>query len=164
MTDNKDNHTLVIPSPIGPLTLEARNGLLIAVRFGARGGPSAPPRGEVATAALQLSEYFAGTRQAFELSLAQPRAAFDRAVLSVVREIPYGERTSYGQVTAALGLDRDQVRRVAAAIGRNPLPIVVPCHRVVGADGSLTGYGGGLPRKAQLLALEADQLQLAVSA
>ena len=83
-------------------------------------------------------------------------------MLEVVGGIPYGERTSYGQVTAALGLERDQVRKVAAAIGRNPLPILVPCHRVVGADGSLTGYGGGLERKARLLALEADQLQLAV--
>jgi methylated-DNA-[protein]-cysteine S-methyltransferase len=165
MNESTENETLEIPSPIGPLALEARDGLLVAVRFDGRvGGEPAESSSELATAALQLAEYFSGERRAFELPLAQPRPAFDREVLSVVGEIPYGERTSYGQVTATLGLGRDQVRKAAAAIGRNPLPILVPCHRVVGADGSLTGYGGGLERKAQLLALEAGQPQLATPA
>jgi methylated-DNA-[protein]-cysteine S-methyltransferase len=157
--------TIEIPSPVGPLALEARNGLLVALRFDGRGeGAAAEPGSELAAAAFQLAEYFSGKRRVFELPLAQPGAAFDREVLKVVGEIPCGERTSYGQVTAKLGLRRDQVRKVAAAIGRNPLPILVPCHRVVGADGSLTGYGGGLERKARLLALEAGQLTLAPTA
>jgi methylated-DNA-[protein]-cysteine S-methyltransferase len=165
MNETIDNRTLVTPSPVGGLALEARGGLLVAVRFEASGAPPPTgPGGELEAAALQLAEYFSGKRRAFELPLAQPSAAFDREVLNVVGEIPHGERTSYGRVTAALGLGRDQVRKVAAAIGRNPLPILVPCHRVVGADGSLTGYGGGLERKSHLLALEAGQLQLAASA
>jgi methylated-DNA-[protein]-cysteine S-methyltransferase len=163
MSETTDNRTVAVPSPVGPLGLRARGGLLVAVRFDARVDRGSPePTGELAAAALQLAEYFSGSRQTFELALAQPSAPFDRQVLEVVGGIPYGARTSYGQVTAALGLERDQVRKVAAAVGRNPLPILVPCHRVVGADGSLTGYGGGLDRKARLLALEADQLQLAV--
>ena len=165
MNEAIDNQTLEIPSPVGGLALEARGGLLVALRFEGSGAPApTDPDGELDAAALQLAEYFSGKRRAFELPLAQPSAAFDREVLNVVGEIPYGERTSYGRVTAALGLGRDQVRKVAAAIGRNPLPILVPCHRVVGADGSLTGYGGGLERKAHLLALEAGQLELAASA
>ena len=83
-------------------------------------------------------------------------------MLEVVGGIPYGERTSYGQVTAALGLGARPGPQGRRGDRAKPLPILVPCHRVVGADGSLTGYGGGLERKARLLALEADQLQLAV--
>jgi methylated-DNA-[protein]-cysteine S-methyltransferase len=162
MTRNTDNRFLEVPSPIGRLTLEAQDGLLVAVCFEARNDhTAAEPLGELAIAELQLAEYFSGERRSFELPLAEPGAPFDREVLSVVNEIPYGDRTSYGQVTATLGLGRDQVRKVAAAIGRNPLPIIVPCHRVVGADGSLTGYGGGLERKAKLLTLESGQLALA---
>lgn len=156
--------TIEIPSPLGPLVVETRDGRVKALRFESRsdaGGASGP---ELAAAGLQLTEYFSGSRRAFELPLEQPRARFDREVLAVVGGIPYGERTSYGEVTASLSLGRDQVRKVAAAIGRNPLPILVPCHRVVGADGSLTGYGGGLGRKAQLLALEAGQTQLVAPA
>ncbi|MGH2965010.1 MAG: methylated-DNA--[protein]-cysteine S-methyltransferase [Solirubrobacterales bacterium] len=124
--------TIEIPSPVGPLALEARNGLLVALRFDGRGeGGAAAPGSELAAAAFQLAEYFSGKRRVFELPLAQPGAAFDREVLNVVGEIPCGERASYGQVTAKLGLRRDQVRKVAAAIGRNPLPILVACHRVV---------------------------------
>ncbi len=156
--------TIVTPSPMGPLVVEARNGRLSALRFEQRCDTSPESGPELAAAGLQLTEYFSGNRRAFELPLEQPRARFDREVLAVVGGIPYGERTSYGEVTAMLGLGRNQVRKVAAAIGRNPLPILVPCHRVVGADGSLTGYGGGLRRKAQLLALEAGQMQLAAPA
>jgi methylated-DNA-[protein]-cysteine S-methyltransferase len=165
MSPANDLATLVMPSPVGPLALQARGGRLVAVHFDRRHDREASrPIPELSAAALQLAEYFSGERRAFELPLAQPAAGFDRDVLAVVARIPYGERASYGRVTAALGWERDQVRRVAAAIGRNPLPILVPCHRVVGADGSLTGYGGGLERKARLLALESDQQQLAVPA
>jgi len=163
MTETTKNRAVTVPSPVGPVSLQARGGVLVALRFDAAlDRAPAEPAGELAAAALQLAEYFSGRRRDFELPLAKPRVPFDDQVLEVVASIPYGARTSYGQVTAALGLERRQVRKVAAAIGRNALPILVPCHRVVGADGSLTGYGGGLERKAQLLALEADQLELAL--
>jgi methylated-DNA-[protein]-cysteine S-methyltransferase len=112
----------------------------------------------VGSLALEAS----GRRRTFELPLEPAAGPFDRRVLRALTEIPYGERISYGELTARLGIPADGVRKVAAAVGRNPLPIVIPCHRVVGADGGLVGYGGGLVRKARLLALEADQLQLAV--
>ena len=83
-------------------------------------------------------------------------------MLAAVAEIRFGERISYGELAARFGLTGEDVRKVAAAVGRNPLPILIPCHRVVGADGGLVGYGGGIQRKAQLLALEAGQLQMAV--
>ncbi len=152
--------TIKIQTPVGPLALEARDGRLTALRFATRAAGGAGPTPELEAAARQLQEYFAGERRSFELALARAEAPFDRDVHAALDEIPYGERTTYGAVTARLGLERDQVRKVAAAIGRNPLPILIPCHRVVGADGSLTGYGGGLERKAQLLALEAGQSPL----
>ncbi len=152
---------IAIETPLGRLAVEAQAGPLSAVRFDPTGRRTIRSTPELDAAADQLSEYFAGTRRLFSLRLALPDAPFDRAVLAEIRRIPYGERTTYGAVTSGLGLGVEDVRKVAAAIGRNPLPIIVPCHRVIGADGSLTGYGGGLERKAQLLALEADQLQLA---
>jgi methylated-DNA-[protein]-cysteine S-methyltransferase len=154
--------TIEIPSPVGPLALEARAGRLAALRFDGRGRSVSGSSPELAAARAQLDQYFAGRRRAFDLPLELPESAFDRRVLTAVAEIRHGERTTYGQVTARLGLGLEDVRKVAAAIGRNPLPILIPCHRVVGADGGLTGYGGGLARKAQLLALEDRQLQLAV--
>jgi methylated-DNA-[protein]-cysteine S-methyltransferase len=154
--------TIEIPSPVGRLALEARAGRLTALRFDARGRGVNGSSPQLAAARAQLDQYFAGRRREFDLPLELPESAFDRRVLSAVAEIQHGERTSYGQVTARLGLGLEDVRKVAAAIGRNPLPILIPCHRVVGADGGLTGYGGGLARKAQLLALEDRQLQLAV--
>ena len=157
---------LDIPSPLGRLALEARAGRLTAVRFDGRGSAagSGPRSPELAAAAVQLEQYFAGRRRAFELPLELPDRPFDRRVLSAVGEIPYGERASYGELTATLGLRPEDVRTVAAAIARNPLPLLLPCHRVIGADGRLVGYGGGLERKARLLALEAGQLQLAMPA
>jgi methylated-DNA-[protein]-cysteine S-methyltransferase len=156
--------TLEIPSPLGRLALEAKAGRLTALRFDGRGGAGGPAGPELAAAAEQLAQYFAGHRRAFQLPLELPRGPFDRRVLTAVGEIPHGERTSYGKLTATLGLQPEDVRMVAAAIARNPLPILLPCHRVVGADGRLIGYGGGLDRKAQLLALEAGQLQLVAAA
>ena len=122
MSETTDNPA--IPSPVGPLGLQARGGLLVALRFDARVDRAQPGahrragRGGAPARRVLLRQ-----PPAFELALAQPSAPFDRQVLEVVGGIPYGERTSYGQVTAALGLERDQVRKVAAAIGRNPLPI-----------------------------------------
>jgi methylated-DNA-[protein]-cysteine S-methyltransferase len=152
-----------VPSPVGPLALEAQAGRLTAVRFDEGHHATAPTEApELAAAATQLEHYFSGRRRTFELPLAPPVGPFDRRVLGALTEIPYSERISYGELTTGLGIPTDDVRKVAAAVGRNPLPILIPCHRVVGADGGLAGYGGGLVRKAQLLALEAGQLQLAV--
>ena len=103
--------------------------------------------------AAQLSQYLEGRRTAFDLPLAPDGDAFQHAVWAMLREIPYGETTSYGELATRLG-DRNLARRVGNAVGRNPLSILVPCHRVVGADGSLTGYAGGRERKRFLLELE----------
>lgn len=101
----------------------------------------------------QLSDYFAGRRQQFDLPLAPVGTPFQQAVWRRLREIPFGQRQSYGQIAASLGRP-DAGRAVGAAVGRNPWSIVVPCHRVVGSSGQLTGYAGGLKRKQQLLDLE----------
>jgi methylated-DNA-[protein]-cysteine S-methyltransferase len=102
----------------------------------------------------QLGQYFAGTRQQFDLPLHAKGNAFQHAVWQALTEIPYGETTSYGKVAVAVG-QPDGARAVGVANGQNPIPIIVPCHRVIGADGSLTGYGGGLPAKRWLLDHEA---------
>ncbi|HVI00310.1 MAG TPA: methylated-DNA--[protein]-cysteine S-methyltransferase, partial [Enhygromyxa sp.] len=104
-------------------------------------------------AAVQLEQWFAGERQAFDLPLAAAGTGFQRTVWSALQAIPFGQTRSYGQL--AIDLGRPQASRaVGAANGRNPIPIVVPCHRVIGQDGSLTGYAGGLAAKRWLLAHE----------
>ncbi len=107
----------------------------------------------------QLAEYFAGDRQAFDLPLAASGTAFQQQVWTALREISYGQTTSYGKIAASIGLP-DAARAVGVANGQNPLPIIVPCHRVIGADGSLTGYGGGLAAKRWLLDHEAKHAGL----
>jgi len=101
----------------------------------------------------QLQEYFAGTRTEFDLKLAPCGTPFQRAVLDALQQIPYGETCSYGEIAARIGKPT-AVRAVGAANGRNPLPIIIPCHRVIGSNGGLTGFGGGLPAKRFLLDLE----------
>jgi methylated-DNA-[protein]-cysteine S-methyltransferase len=149
-------------SPIGELTLRADARGLTAIHFPGRigrlGEASHDPAA-LAEVTRQLGEYFAAARREFDLRLVLDGSAFERAVWSELRTIPYGETRSYGELASAIG-EGDRVREVAAAIGRTPVPIVVPCHRVVGSDGSLTGYGGGLDRKRALLDLEAGQLAL----
>ena len=107
----------------------------------------------------QLDEYFAGTRQTFDLPLTPAGTAFQHQVWTALLEIPYGETTSYGKIAARIGFP-DGARAVGVANGQNPLPIIVPCHRVIGADGSLTGYGGGLDAKRWLLDHEAKHAGL----
>ena len=102
----------------------------------------------------QLDEYFEGRRRSFDLPLNPVGTAFQKRVWAALREIPYGETTSYGKTAAAIGFP-DAARAVGLANGQNPISIVVPCHRVIGANGSLTGYGGGLDAKRWLLAHEA---------
>jgi methylated-DNA-[protein]-cysteine S-methyltransferase len=111
---------------------------------------------KVAFAAKQLNEYFAGERQHFDLPLHPIGTPFQVSVWNALAKIPYGATISYGEMARRIGQPQ-AVRAVGAANGRNPIPIVLPCHRVIGADGSLTGFGGGLPTKRFLLALE-DQV------
>jgi len=103
----------------------------------------------------QLAEYFAGERKHFDLPLSLAGTEFQVAVLEALQQIPYGETTSYGAVAKQIGRPK-AVRAVGAANGRNPIPIIVPCHRVIGSSGDLTGFGGGLDTKAALLRLEAE--------
>jgi methylated-DNA-[protein]-cysteine S-methyltransferase len=146
-------------SPLGPLTLRARDGVLDGLYMVEhRHGPSAAGLGErVADAAPaareQLAAYFAGELREFDLEVALRGTEFQARVWAALREIPYGETCSYGELAAAIGAPT-AVRAVGLANGKNPVSIVVPCHRVVGANGSLTGYGGGTDRKRALLALE----------
>ncbi len=114
--------------------------------------------GAFTAAVEQLGQYFAGSRRNFDLELDPRGRPFDRAVWDLLAEIPYGETRSYGQLARALGRP-DRARAVGGANARNPLPIILPCHRVIGSDGSLTGYGGGLELKRALLALESGAWQ-----
>jgi len=149
---------VVIPSPVGPLGIEARAGAITRITFHASGEISPGPSDGVVTAARrQLDEYFAGRRKAFTLPLDPAGTPFQRAVWKALTEIPYGETVSYSQVAARI--DRPSaVRAVGAANGQNPIPIVIPCHRVIGADGRLVGFGGGLNLKQYLLGLEQGAL------
>jgi methylated-DNA-[protein]-cysteine S-methyltransferase len=156
-------HT-VVPSPIGPLTLVADDGVLVRLAMSPPGRLGTEELGEradagFADAVIQLNEYFAGERTGFDLPLRPVGSDFELAVWEQLTRIPYGETRSYGHVAKAVG-EPGGAQAVGAANGRNPLAIVVPCHRVIGADGSLVGFGGGLPRKRFLLDLEqrADRL------
>jgi methylated-DNA-[protein]-cysteine S-methyltransferase len=155
-------------SPFGRLTLVASERGLREVHFPGRApvlGASGRDPEVLREVREQLDEYFAGSREAFELALDLPATAFRRRVWEALRELPYGQVTTYGRLARSLGV-RESVpepgarvvtaaQKVAWAIGAVPVPIVVPCHRVVGADGSLTGYRGGLQRKRALLDFEA---------
>jgi len=141
------------------LLLAGSCGALTLVHFQSGPRPWRPP-GEwlqqeqpFRPAIAQLREYFAGTRRHFALALAPRGTPFQLAVWQVLRAIPYGQTRSYGEIARGLGRP-EAARAVGLANGANPLPIIVPCHRVIGADGSLTGFGGGLPIKRALLQLE----------
>jgi methylated-DNA-[protein]-cysteine S-methyltransferase len=143
-------------SPLGQLLLAGDERALRALHLPnrhARGHDWVSAEEPFARAVEQLGEYFAGEREAFELPLAASGTPFEEGVWDAVSEIPYGETRSYGEVARAVG-HPDRARAVGSANARNPLAIIVPCHRVIGSDGSLTGYGGGLERKRALLELE----------
>jgi methylated-DNA-[protein]-cysteine S-methyltransferase len=157
-------------SPIGPLTVVAGTSGIRQIHFAGH----VPPLAEAARRPLpepvrQLEAYFAGERRAFELGLDLRGTPLQRQVWQRLLEIPYGETTTYGEIARSIddalydpGLEPyRRPRAVGAAIGSNPVPVVVPCHRVIGADGSLTGYFGGLERKRLLLDLERER-QLAL--
>jgi methylated-DNA-[protein]-cysteine S-methyltransferase len=148
----------VYESPLGPLTLRAGARGLLAVSFPGRGPArheGARDPGAVAGAAAQLEEYFAGVRRAFDVPLDLRGSDFQQRVWEELQRIPYATTLTYTELAHRVGRP-DIVRAVAATVGRTPVPIVVPCHRVLGAGGALTGYGGGLQRKQALLDLERD--------
>ena len=148
-------------SPIGRLLLAGEDDGLCLIGFLSGKGCVRPEPdwmespAPFADVARQLDEYFAGDRHAFDLVLKPTGTPFQLAVLDALLEIPYGETVSYRDIAERIG-HPSAVRAVGAANGRNPLPIVIPCHRVVGSDGSLTGFGGGIETKAALLRLEKE--------
>jgi methylated-DNA-[protein]-cysteine S-methyltransferase len=159
-------YCLTIPSPLGAMLLRAEQDALSGLYFvGQKYFPSdapnpasnmagvAPPR-VLAESAEQLAEYFAGERQHFTVRLQMAGSTFQQRVWSELVKIPFGEIASYGQLARRLGLPVGSARAVGAANGRNPVSIIVPCHRVISSAGELTGYAGGLERKAALLTLE----------
>src|SRR3954452_11250975 len=143
----------VYESPVGPLRLEARDGALVALHLNAQPGPENLDDPVLAGAVEQLRGYFAGERTSFELPLETHGNAFEERVWAALREIPYGETASYGEIARRIGAP-GAARAVGLPTGRTPLPIVVPCPRVIGANGKLVGFGGGLPMKRALLDLE----------
>jgi methylated-DNA-[protein]-cysteine S-methyltransferase len=160
----------VYESPIGPLTVAMGPNGLTDLNFpGRTSPPSEAEKGDLPEVAEQLDAYFAGELRRFDLPLDPQGDPLQKAVWRGLLEIPYGETASYGEQAAKIDpalFDTDvepwqRARVVGAANGQNPIAIVIPCHRVIGADGSLTGYGGGLERKRALLDLESNR-QLAI--
>ncbi len=166
-------HSLLL-TVVGPLLVVASERGLMRVRFlreayeyrtqaraeAERLAPQQPAREDDAAFALllrQLGEYFCGQRRSFELTLDLKGSAFQLAVWAAVRAIPYGKLRSYRQIADTLGQPRG-ARAVGQAVGTNPVPLVIPCHRVIGADGQLVGFGGGMDLKARLLRLEGHTL------
>ncbi len=147
----------LVDTPIGTLRLLSNGKHLTAIEFAQQysdqDASEAPDDPILRATALQLREYFAGKRRQFDLPLGAQGTEFQHSVWNALREIPYGELRSYRDIACAINREK-AVRAVGAANGRNPLPIVVPCHRVIGSDGSLTGFAGGLEMKTQLLQLE----------
>jgi methylated-DNA-[protein]-cysteine S-methyltransferase len=147
----------IMHTPIGALRLVSAGGGLHAIEFDGRHGRDDGARLHddpiLSACRQQLLEYFSGSRTTFDLPLAPVGTEFQLEVWQALRQIPYGEVRSYKDISTQIGRPK-AVRAVGAANGRNPLPIVVPCHRVIGSDGSLTGFAGGLEAKTRLLDLE----------
>ena len=161
------NSTKQLDSPIGRLRLVATDQGLSHLLFDQQVGEDLESAGDeveaddhpvLAAATAQLAEYFAGRRQEFDIPLDLTGTEFQRAAWSALASVPFGETRSYRQQAEAIGRPK-AVRAIGAANGKNPVPIVLPCHRIVGSDGSLTGYGGGLPIKEFLLNHEQAQSQ-----
>jgi len=160
-TTHTTTYFTVMPSPVGPLTLLADDDALIGLHF--HDDPASRPRPawvedrpRFREAAAQLDAYFAGRRQTFDVPLPPRGTAFRKLVWKALQAIPYGETATYGQIARAIGQPQAS-RAIGGANHHNPLAIIIPCHRVIGADGSMTGYGGGLARKRMLLDLEAGR-------
>ncbi len=158
---NSSLYRSTLETPFGEIQIGVdEGGVLIEVRLPNR-GPFSPKRismpfsaaAGMDSARRQLCEYFAGTRRTFDLLLDARGTAFERAIWERLRSIPYGRTTSYGSIASELGFVNG-ARAVGRANGANPIPIVIPCHRVIGTSGDLTGFGGGLPLKRALLEFE----------
>lgn len=151
---------MILDTPVGTLTMRLDDlGRLTELRF-PRGGEDRPPEPDCPAdhpVATQLREYFAGQRQEFDLDLALQGTEFQLAVWNELRRIPYGVTISYAELAQRIGKP-SAIRAVGTANGANPVPVIVPCHRVIGSNGTLTGYGGGIERKQWLLALEGRRL------
>lgn len=156
LTD-RTSHDLTLESPIGSLVLRGDEHRLIQLFLPTQLPRPRRPTGAVpaplAKAARQLEEYFAGTRRAFTLDFELEGTDFQRRVWMALADIPYAETVSYGELARAVG-HPNAYRAVGSANGANPLPVILPCHRVIAGDGTLGGYGGGLPTKQALLDLE----------
>jgi methylated-DNA-[protein]-cysteine S-methyltransferase len=151
-----DEHLQVHQSPIGPLVLVATDGALVGLYLAPGGHRDPACRGTspvLERVRAQLDEYFAGTRRMLDVPVDPPGTGFQRDVWAALGRIPFGETRTYAEVAREVGRPR-AVRAVGSANGQNPISIIVPCHRVVGSDGTLTGYAGGLERKRWLLAHE----------
>jgi methylated-DNA-[protein]-cysteine S-methyltransferase len=144
----------ITDSPIGELLLTSDGRALTGLHMAPFEPPAGrPDPGPLERVVAQLTEYFAGARRSFELDLQARGTPFQQRVWKALRAIPYGRTISYGELAQRIGNPR-AVRAVGRANGANPIAVIIPCHRVIGANGTLTGYGGGLDRKAKLLALE----------
>ena len=155
----------VIESPVGDLRLVETNGAISQIEYEPFRDHDGRPRGDrddanplLVEAARQLRAYFERDLKEFDLPLAPVGTDFQQRVWEQLREIGYGETSSYGELAHRLGKSNAASRAVGLANGRNPIPIVIPCHRVIGSNGTLTGYAGGLDRKQKLLELEQDAL------
>ena len=163
---SKETHMwTIVDSPVGPLRIVAQRGAIIAIDFDGTSPPPGRPDGDrvdddalLTEARTQLEAFFDKQRHDFDLPLRPAGTDFQQRVWEQLLTIPYGETVSYGEIAGRLGMTGHGSRAVGLANGRNPIPIVIPCHRVVGADGSLTGYGGGVDRKIALLDLETAAL------
>jgi methylated-DNA-[protein]-cysteine S-methyltransferase len=142
-----------VPAPFGELLVAKEDGAVIEIRFRPGDVDGVRDDDAIADVAAQLGEYFRGERRTFDLALAPRGTAFQLDVWRALQRIPYGETRSYSGIAREIGRPA-AVRAVGAANGANPIPIVIPCHRVVGSNGSLTGFGGGIETKRWLLALE----------
>ncbi len=152
-------------SPIGELRIVEHDGAITQIEFSPFRDSDGRPRGDrddqhplLVEACRQLTAYFDRDLKEFDLPLAPMGSVFQQLVWEQLRGIGYGETASYGEIAARLGKTNAASRAVGLANGRNPIPIVIPCHRVIGANGTLTGYAGGLDRKQTLLGLEQDAL------
>ena len=147
----------VVDSPVGPLRLVADDSAVRAVEFHPFVGEPGDRDDDaplLVEAARQLAAYFAGELTTFDLPLAPRGTDYQVRVWEALRAVPYGSTATYGEIAARLGQVPGASRAVGLANGRNPIPVIIPCHRIVGADGTLTGYAGGLERKRVLLDLE----------
>ena len=155
----------VMSSPVGDLRIVEHDGAISQIEFSPFRDADGRPKGDrdddhrvLVEARRQLRAYFERDLKEFDLPLAPVGSDFQLRVWEQLRGIGYGETASYGQIAARLGMTNAASRAVGLANGRNPIPIVIPCHRVIGANGTLTGYAGGLERKQSLLTLEQDAL------